>query len=70
MVQLMTNKKHGGRRTGAGREPINAERGALVPVLVKVFPDQRDRLKAGDKGQSETVRDALDRLFSEADSAK
>ena len=66
----MTTKNHGGRRTGAGREPIDPERGALVPVLVKVFPDQRDRLKSGDKGQSETVRDALDRMFAEIDGAK
>ena len=62
----MTTKTHGGPGRNQGRKKVRSDRGGLVPVYLKIFADQADRLKKEGQ-QSLLVRMALDHLFKVMD---
>lgn len=56
----------GGPNRNQGRKKTGADRGGLVPVYLKIFADQAERLKEEGQ-QSLLVRMALDNLFDVMD---
>ena len=55
----MTKKQHGGYRPGSGRPPLEADRGRLSPMMVRLYPDQHEWL-AGQGNRQAAVRAAID----------